>query len=147
MDDEEKGQAESGKKSYLFFHKRIRRFRVGKFEFKKNYLRIDNDEDRDAFLAILNDPKFPKRDALQIVEINEEARAATETSVIQKPTTSPVVRGPMNAADILTAKDQQRLQNLSKPGQNGGNLAPNLGAGSKPSGVDISKINLGNGDK
>lgn len=123
---------EANNRTYLFMHKTIRRYRVGRFEFKNNYLRLNSAEDRQEFLDILNQSGFPKRDAIQIVEVNEEARAQTESSV---------VRGNMAAGDILTGKDHQRLLALqNKPGSTGGALAPNPG---KPQGFNIAGLNLG----
>jgi len=137
----------------VFFHKKYRRYRIGRFEFKKNYLRLTTNADREEFLKLVNDPKFPKREAIQIVEVNEEARAQSERSVLESQTPSPsvdgsdtsVVRGAMNASDILTAKDVQRINDLSsKPGQSAGGLNPTPSA-PKPT-FDISKMNLGAGN-
>jgi hypothetical protein len=127
-------------RTFLFLHKSIRRFRVGKFEFKKNQLRL-NAEEREEFLRILNEPGFPKAEAMQIVEVNEEAKAASERSVLTNPQGSTVVRGAQNASEILTAKDHQRIaQQQSKPQQGGGSLNPTP-TGPKPT-FDIAGLNL-----
>lgn len=131
--------SEEADKTYLFFHKTIRRYRVGKFEFKDHYLRLTSPEARQEFLNILNERNFPKRDAIQIVEVNETARAQTEKPVLVN--AAPVIRGNMTAGDILTQKDHQRiLEAQSKPGSAGNALAPNPGA-PKPA-FNIAGLNL-----
>lgn len=111
--------------TFLFRHKAYRRFRVGRFEFKNNLLRL-NAADRDEFLELVKDPKFPRMDALNIVEVNEEAARVAEVSVFDSPPNdaSTVVRGAMQAGDIKTAKDSQTSgAQQSKPGS--ADLNPN----------------------
>lgn len=79
----------------LFRHKTIRRFRIGRFEFKNNELRLQSQRDLDDFLALIDDPNLPKVETLDIVQVNEEAAAAVESTVI---------RGAMGSKDILTQK-------------------------------------------
>jgi len=116
----------------VFFHKAYRQYKVGRFIFKKNYLRLADEADIKEFLDLINGPGFPRREAALIVEVNETARAASEKSVI---------RGSMQADDIMTAKDKQRLTSLTNPGAAGNNLAP---AGAKSAGMNLSGLNLGN---
>lgn len=93
-------------KKYLFRHKQIRRFTVAGFEFNDFELTIEGDEERERFIQIVGE--LPAREQVQIFEINKEAAAAAEVAVIQQ-VGSTAVRGPMTAADILTAKDRQRI--------------------------------------
>jgi hypothetical protein len=83
-------------------HKTIRRFRVGKFEFKNHKLTIESEEDQALFEKMVSD--LPVRDSREIVIVNQEAIAASETKIGDT-----VVRGPMSADDILTAKDRERI--------------------------------------
>lgn len=96
--------SENGK-SYLFRHKQVRRFKVGKFEFNNFTLRLGTEKDREEFLEIVQ--SLPARDSNQIVEVNEAAAAAAETSVVQA---QRVVHGAMGSEHILTEKDKARLQ-------------------------------------
>lgn len=110
----------------LYFHKTYRQYKIGRFIFKKNYLRITSAKDDEEFLNLLNAPGFPQREAAAIVEVNEIARSQAEKSVI---------RGSMQADDILTAKDKQRLTGLSNPGAGANNLVP-------PGNTSAGNINL-----
>lgn len=117
----------------LYFHKAYRQFKIGRFIFKKSYMRLTSEEDDKEFLDLINAPGFPQREAALIVEVNERARAASEKSVI---------RGSMNADDILTAKDKQRLTSLSSPSLGANQLAPSP---AKPAGaINLSGFSLGN---
>lgn len=114
----------------LYFHKKYRQYKIGRFHFKKGHLRITTAADDEEFLKLVNAQGFPKREAVLIVEVNETAKANAEKSVI---------RGSMGADDILTAKDKQRLTALSNPNAAGNNLAP---AGVKPSGMNLAGFSL-----
>jgi hypothetical protein len=124
-------------KTFLFRHKTIRRFCIEQFEFKNFELRLQSEKERDEFVAMVQD--LPNRDAIQIVEVNEAAAAVAETSIAKKD--SSVVRGFLNADDILTAKDRQRLQDTQGSGPQ--NLIP---AGQKPPtpAMNLANLNLGN---
>ena len=128
MADEQPVVSEESEKFYTFRHKTYRRFRVGRFEFKDHILKV-NAADREEFLESVQDPKFPKREAINIVEVNEEASRNAELSVLydNQKLPSGVVRGAMNAEDILTEKDKQRLaeNTESAPAQSGNALNPN----------------------
>lgn len=116
-------------KLFVFRHKTIRRFSTAGFEFKNFELHIRGEEERDRFIKIVND--LPARDANQIVEVNLEARAASERSVL-----SPVVRGPLAASDILTQKDGQRITS-GDPSASGNALG---GTPAKPTGFIMPKL-------
>lgn len=100
----------------LFRHRTIRRFRIGRFEFKDNYLRIQSQDELEEFYRILEDPKLPRSEVVDIVKVNEEAVAAAESSI---------VRGPMASADILTQKDGAAKSTETKATNTGGTNAPN----------------------
>jgi|SRR6478736_3854836 len=124
----------------LFRHKTIRRFCVSEFEFNDFELRLIDDEKGTAdekaakFIAIIK--TLPRRDSLQIVEINSTAVAESEKAVVDIKTDT-VVRGPMQAGDILTDADKQRLATqqgtgstqpgATNPTAAGNNLAGMLG--------------------
>lgn len=109
----------------LFRHKTIRRFKVGKFEFKNNQLRITDPDDAAEFEKILNG--LPPIESRDIVIVNEEAAAAAE-----RPATSSAVRGTMVAGDILTAKDRERLAADQAQKSTTGGLQIGLGGMSLP---------------
>lgn len=120
------GEAAGVEETRTFFNKKYRRFRVGRFEFRRNYLDLTPKE-AEEFLAIVTAPDFPYEEAVQIVEVNRAAAAAAETSILDKvPAGQGVVRGAMSASDILTAKDKQRYAEglESRIGANGGLLNP-----------------------
>lgn len=105
-------------------HKTIRRFRVGKFEFKNHKLVIESEEDQKAFEEMI--AGLPPIDSQPIVIVNAEAAAAAE-----KPLVSPVVRGAMSADDILTAKDKERIQSGAGTAQIPANIAALMAGSNK----------------
>lgn len=90
---------------WLYRHKTIRRWRSGEFEFKNHELRLTKKEENDRFIELLND--LPQAETIDIVRVNEQAVAASESSV---------VRGAHGADDILTAKDAQRIADATNGG-------------------------------
>lgn len=89
---------EAGQQTWLYKHKTIRRWKTGEFEFKDFHLRIDDAEANERFVKTLE--ALPRIDTSDIVLVNEAAASSTE---------SRVVRGPLQAGDILTAKDKAAL--------------------------------------
>lgn len=97
--------------SFLFRHKAVRRYQIADapnppFDFIDFEMRLEgpNAEARkNRFLEICQD--LPRQEAIHIVQVNEIAAASTEKIV-----SNTVVRGAMQATDILTGKDIQRLQ-------------------------------------
>jgi hypothetical protein len=99
----------------LFRHKTVRRFSVAGFEFKDHKMRLDEEKAK-KFRELV--ATLPAREQVQIVEVNEEAAAASE-----KPVAGPtVVRGPAQAKDILTDADRKRLAENQTPSNNGVNI-------------------------
>lgn len=98
----------------LFRHKQVRRFCIGEFEFKNFQLRIEDEEKIVLFKSYIEDPRFPQRDRINIVEVNEEAVAAAETPIGPQG-----ILGTMQSTDILTAKDKARLMEQAGTGTNG----------------------------
>ncbi len=123
-------------KSYLFRHKQVRRFKVGKFEFNNFTLRLDSEKEREEFLEIVQ--TLPARDSNQIVEVNEAAAAAAETSVLQA---SRVIHGAMGSEHILTEKDKARLQEAQHKGdgQNGPQTGQPVGVAGLGAALQIKK--------
>lgn len=107
--------ADSENFNVLYRHKRIRRFRIGDFEFKDYQLRINDSTKNDEFVALLG--KIPPIDSIDIVIVNEAAAAAAERPAIG----AQGIRGAMQASDILTAKDREALaaHNAAKSGPAG----------------------------
>lgn len=107
--------------SYLFRHKAVRRYQIvdsdnpGRpFDFRDFEMRIegpDADERRARFYEIVR--QLPRQEAIHIVEVNELAAAAAEKSM-----DNGVIRGAMEAKDILTAKDHQRIQQQAMEARN-----------------------------
>lgn len=93
----------SDEKTFNYKHKTIRRFASAGFEFNNFEIAIVGEEENARFLKMVND--LPSRDGLQIVQINKEAAAASETSVVA----SLGLRGAMTADDILTGKDRAAI--------------------------------------
>lgn len=81
-----------------FRHKTIRRFKVGKFEFKNNLLSIPDDNESDIELFHKFVSELPRREQVNIVEVNEAALKALE-----KPMTLGV-RGAASTSDITAPK-------------------------------------------
>lgn len=123
--------ADEEQKHYVFRHKTIRRFSSAGFEFKNFELHLYSDEDRERFVEVYNE--LPPRDKNQIVEVDLEAKAASEREV----SAAPIVRGAMTAGDIITQKDGQRIVSgdaqaaanalAANPGKPAGFTLPNLG--------------------
>lgn len=107
---------EAEAKSYKFRHKTIRRFSVAGFEFENFHLIVVGDEERQRFLDIAK--TLPKREALQIVEVNDTAAAAAEVSVVAE-SDGGVVRGAATAAELMTAADRERLKQFGTGGAPG----------------------------
>lgn len=110
-----------------FKHKTIRRFRVGEFEFEDFILNVESDEKAEEFIKIVK--TLPRRDALQIVEVNESAAADAEKSVVDSQDT--IVRGAQTAADILTEDDKKRLQQQQGSGSAAAGASNPIAAGNK----------------
>lgn len=114
----------------LFRHKTIRRYRIGRFEFKDNKLRILTQRDLDDFYALMEDPNLPKIEKIDIVRVNEEAQAAAESTII---------RGPMGSADILTQKSALDSKSTNT-GDSAGKPAESADKASS-SGISASALN------
>jgi len=80
--------------SKTYRHRTIRRFKIGKFEFKEHLLVINNEADDELFHEHL---KGDPRSARDIVELNPEAMAAMEKSVDLAPK---VIRGAQDSGQI-----------------------------------------------
>lgn len=106
--------------TFLFRHKQIRRYSTAGFEFSDFMLRIEGEAKRQEFLDAVS--TLPDREKIQIVEVNERAAAAAETPIA--PVGSTAVHGAMTAADILTAKDKERLAQQNGAGQAANPAAP-----------------------
>lgn len=127
--------AEYDDTNVLFRHKTIRRYKIGEFEFRNYEMRITDAAKLDRWRKLLADPNLPRSELIDIFEINEEAAAVVERSVAGD---SPVIRGAMQASDILTAKDRQRLEEAQKA--QGNQL--DLGTGNKPTAIPKATPNF-----
>lgn len=79
---------------FTFRHKTIRSYRLGKWQFKNNFLTIATDAEREQFLDNLS--KFPNRITKDIVELNAEAMRNLESN----PLKGRAIRGVQGTAQI-----------------------------------------------
>ncbi len=98
----------------LLRHRRIRNFKIGKFQFKNHLLKIRSEEEEKEFSELI--AKAPRLTQNSIVEINEEAMSSLE-----KPF-QPAVRGAQPTSEITAGK--------TNPGD--GTQQPNLDPASDP---------------
>lgn len=94
-----------------YHHKTIRRFAVGRFEFKNFRLVLTSARDVEEFETLLMN--IPARDSNGIVRVDEEALADAVRPAVR----STAVRGATEASSILTAKDRQAIASGAQPTQ------------------------------
>jgi hypothetical protein len=99
---------------FLFHHNAIQHYVIsredpqnGFFEFKNFEMRLPTQELRDEFIRVMSTQ--PAREYGPIIEINEQLARQSNRPIGPKPNPS-VVRGAMEAKDILTEKDRARIQ-------------------------------------
>lgn len=111
-------------------HRTIRRFKIGKFEFKEHLLVIKNQADDELFKEHLRgDP----RSARDITELNPEALANLEKSV---DINAKVIRGPQDSGQIpagVKESDGKAIANQQPPAkQNPSDILASLGINKQP---------------
>lgn len=80
-------------------HKSIKRFRVGRFEFKNAFLVTLGEEDDEEFKSLVE--KLPARDQNQIVQVNEESLRNSETPMTR------VIKGMAQTSGTVPATSKE----------------------------------------
>lgn len=83
-----------------FRHRKIKNYRVGRFEFKNHLLSLRSDVDREEFVQLLS--QFPRRVTQEITELNEDAMRRLESDPFASARKKRVILGVQGSSTIAS---------------------------------------------
>lgn len=86
--------------TYTFRHRKIKNYRVGRFEFKNHLLSLRSDVDREEFVQLLS--QFPRRVTQEITELNEDAMRRLESDPFASARKKRVILGVQGSSTIAS---------------------------------------------